>query len=643
MTTSSEACVDARPASSADARTRLAEHSSGARMDFPQMCAHELFEQQCARAPAAIAVVSGERQVSYRELNERANKVAHYLLRRGVGPDVLVGVCLDRSPEMVVALLAVWKAGGAYVPIDPAYPSERLSFMIDDARPLVLLTEEKCRGLFSAIGNEAICLDSEWPMFGQEASHNPTASASLHNLAYVMYTSGSTGKPKGAMITHRGLVNYLWWAIRTYAVEPGRSVPVHSSISFDLTVTSLYTPLLAGGAVELLPEDIGAQNLVAALLRAGNRSLVKITPAHLQLLSQQIRPENAAGMSRTFVIGGENLLAETLEFWRAAAPATRLINEYGPTETVVGCCVYEVGAADPHTGSVPIGRPIANTQLYVLDPDLKPVPPGVMAELYIGGAGVARGYLNRPELTAERFLPDPFCSAPGQYMYKTGDLARCRSDGTLEYLGRTDDQVKVRGYRIELGEVEAALAAHEKVQSCAVVAREDDPGHKQLVGYLTTVDGSAPSADDLREFLKESLPEYMVPARFVFLDSLPLTVNGKVDRRALPAPSITPSGVGSGGAPLTGTAKIVAALWSELLHVDGIGVDDDFFDLGGDSMTAVTLVTRLRAAFGCDPGLAALFERPTIAGISEVIDMLALTRRRPGQAAESTEREEFEL
>lgn len=626
-----------------DEQMQLFQRWNDTRTDFPQVCAHQLFEQQVARDPAAIALLCGERQVSYRELNERANKVAHYLQRRGVGPDTLVGVCLERSPEMVVALLAVWKAGGAYIPLDPAYPPERLLFMIEDARPRVLLTEERCRGLFAASGADAVCLDSEWSIFDQEGGDDLTPTAGPANLAYVMYTSGSTGKPKGAMILHRGLVNYLCWAIKTYAVEPGRSVPVHTSISFDLTVTSLYTPLVAGGIVELLPEDIGAQNLVSALLRGGDRSLVKITPAHLQLLSQQISPDSAAGMSRTFVIGGENLLAETLEFWRVAAPETRLINEYGPTETVVGCCVYELRLADPHSGSVPIGRPIANTQLYVLDSSLKPVPPGVMGELYIGGVGVARGYLNRPELTAERFLPDPFRALPEARLYKTGDLARYRTDGTLEYLGRTDDQVKVRGYRIELGEIEATLAAHAKVKSCAVVAREDEGGHKQLVGYLIATGADAPSTEDLRLFLKERLPEYMVPARFMFLDALPLTVNGKVDRKALPAPAVKPSGLGNGGAPRTETAKVVAALWSELLHVDGIGLDDDFFDLGGDSMTAVALVTRLRAAFGCDPGLATLFERPTIAGISEAVDMLVLTSRGVGSAAESAKREEFDL
>jgi amino acid adenylation domain-containing protein len=474
--------------------------------DFPRVCTHELFELQVDRDPEAIAVVFGKRQLSYRELNEQANRVAHYLRRRGVRPNVLVGVCLERSPEMIVALLAVWKAGGAYVPLDPTYPKERLSFMIEDAQPLVLLTEKKCLPLLSTSGDKLVYLDTDWPMLGQETGDNPAPIAGPSNLAYVMYTSGSTGKPKGAMILHRGLVNYLWWAIRTYAVEPGHSVPVHTSISFDLTVTSLYTTLLGGAKVELLPEDVGAQNLLAALLRAGNHGLVKITPAHLELLGTQIGPDQAAGMASAFVIGGENLLAETLRLWRDHAPSTRLINEYGPTETVVGCCVHEVQAADPRSGSVSIGRPIANTQLYVLDENMRPVAPGVIGELFIGGVGVGLGYLNRAELTAERFLPDRFSGVTGARLYKSGDLARYRSDGTLECLGRADDQVKIRGYRIELGEIEATLAAEPNVQACTVLAREDEPGNKQLVGYVVSRKGEVPDTEELRAFLKTRLP-----------------------------------------------------------------------------------------------------------------------------------------
>jgi amino acid adenylation domain-containing protein len=613
------------------------------RAEFPQVCAHELFERQVVRDPGAIALECGDRRVTYRELNERANKVARHLRRIGVGPDVLVGICLDRSPEMVVALLAVWKAGGAYVPLDPTYPPERLSFMINDAQTSVLLTEEKHRRLFGSGVGKAICLDSDWPILDREAAGNPAPIAGPSNLAYVIYTSGSTGKPKGAMIVHRGLVNYLWWAIKAYRIEPGRSVPVHTSISFDLTITSLYAPLLAGGTLELLQEDFAAQNLLSALLKAGNRSLVKITPAHLELLNHQLNKEQAAGRSHAFVIGGENLLAEGLRLWREGAPATRLINEYGPTETVVGCCVYEVQPEDPHTGSVPIGRPIANTQLYVLDASLEPVLPGVTGELYIGGAGVARGYLNRPELTSERFLPDPFSGVPGARIYKTGDLARYRSDGILEYLGRADDQLKIRGYRVEPGEIEATLVAHPKIQSSAVVGREDETGKKLLVAYLVCEEDDVPDTSVVRAYLRERLPEHSVPSHFVYLDALPLTPNGKVDRKALPAPSSDSVGVGKGGAPRTNTETAVAAIWTELLKIDGIGIHDDFFDLGADSLTATALLAKLRATFGVDLSLASLFERPTIAGAAEVMDLLVLTSRGRGAPTKAAQREEFEL
>jgi amino acid adenylation domain-containing protein len=511
--------------------------------------------------------------------------------------------------------------------------------MVGDAQTQVLLTEEQCRPLFPTSSAKTIRLDTDWPVFAREPGDNPPAVAGPSNLAYVIYTSGSTGQPKGAMIPHSGLVNYLCWAIRAYAVEPGRSAPVHTSISFDLTVTSLFTPLLAGGTVELLPEDVGAQNLLAALLRQGDRSLVKITPAHLELLGQQLTAEQVPGICRTFVIGGENLRAESLRLWREHARATRLINEYGPTETVVGCCIYEVQPKDPPNGSVPIGRPIANTQLYVLDEKLEPVAAGEMGELYIGGAGVARGYLNRPELTAERFLPDPFSGVPGARMYKSGDLARYRPDGVLEYLGRTDDQVKIRGYRIELAEVEASLAAQPKVRSCAVVAREDERGDRQLVAYVVAGDNEPPTVQELRAFLREKLPDYMVPARFVQLQSLPLTPNGKVDRRALPEPPREMSGAGEGGAPRTETEKRVAAIWGELLKLDAIGVHDDFFDLGGDSMAAVALLAHLDETFGLQLELASLFDRPTITGLAELVDVLALTNR----GSELGEREEFDL
>ena len=588
--------------------------------EFPALCAHQLFEQQVEQYPEAIAVVFNEQRLSYRELNQRANQIAHYLRKLGVGPDRLVGVCLQRSSEMVAGLLGVWKAGGAYVPLDPTYPQERLSFMVSDAAVQVLLTDKHCEQLISPAHSRTVCLDSDWPLIALESQRNPDSGATPSNLAYVMYTSGSTGTPKGAMILQSGLVNYLTWAIKTYGVKAGGSVPVHSSISFDLTVTSLYTPLLAGGRVELLAEDAAAQSLLTALQGQKGRSLVKITPAHLELLSQQLGSDEVAGMTNVFVIGGENLLAEKLRLWRESAPATRLINEYGPTETVVGCCVYEVQTDDPPSGSVPIGRPIDNTQLYVLGPDLEPVPLGETGELYIGGAGVARGYWNRPELTEERFLPDPFSGQPGARLYKSGDLARYRADGILEYLGRADNQVKVRGYRIELGEIEAVLTSHPGVQSCAVLAREDEPGNQQLVGYVSPTKNQSLVPEELRSFLEQRLPAYMVPAHFVLLESLPLTPNGKVDRKALPAPSNESIAVPrTSVAPRTGTEKALAAIWTELLKVDSVGVNDSFFDLGGHSLMAFKAVSRIRDVFAVDLPVQDLFENPTIAGIAELL------------------------
>jgi amino acid adenylation domain-containing protein len=588
--------------------------------EFPAVCAHRLFEQQVEKYPDAVAVVFNERQLSYRELNQRANQIANYLRRHGVGPESLVGVCLQRSPEMVAGLLGVWKAGGAYVPLDPSYPQERLSFMVRDAAVQVLLTEKRCEHLFSPAHSKTVCLDSDWPLIAREDRSNLDSGATPSNLAYVMYTSGSTGAPKGAMILHRGLVNYLTWAIKTYRVEAGGSVPVHSSISFDLTVTSLYTPLLAGGTVELLAEDSAAQSLLAALRQNKGRSLVKITPAHLELLSQQFGPEEVAEMTKTFVIGGENLLAEKLRLWRQFAPATRLINEYGPTETVVGCCVYEVQAGDPQSGSVPIGMPIANTQLYVLDSNLQPTPFGQTGELYIGGAGVARGYWNRPELTQERFLPDLFCGEPDARMYKSGDLVRYREDGVLEYLGRVDDQVKLRGYRIELGEIEVTLSGHPEVQSCAVLVREDEPGDQRLVGYVVPAKNESLSTEELNRFLGERLPEYMIPTHFVFLGSLPLTPNGKIDRKVLPAPSnASIADNATFVAPRTETEKTLAAIWTNLMKVENIGVHDDFFELGMHSLTAVRAVTQIREAFGVEIPFVTLFESPTIASLAKIL------------------------
>jgi amino acid adenylation domain-containing protein len=588
---------------------------------YPHACVHELFELSVARDPDAVAVVCNERQLTYRDLNQRANQVANYLRKRGVGPDILVGVCLERSLELVVALLGVWKAGGAYVPLDPAYPKDRLSFMVGNAGMKLLLTDEKCSGLIPSAGNNAICLDFDWPAIVQENTGNLAATALPSNLAYVMYTSGSTGRPKGAMIQHNSLVNYLCWAIKTHEVDGKDSIPVHSSIAFDSTVASLYPPLLTGGQIELLPADMGAQNLLAALRRVKNRSKVLVTPGHLELLNQQLSPDEMAVMTKVLVIGGEALHAEKLSKWRDFAPATRLFNEYGPTETTVGCCSYEVRAEDPRNGPVPIGSPIANAQLYVLDANLHPVPSGVTGELYIGGPGVGRGYLNEPELTRERFLVDPFSGRNGSRLYKTGDLVRYRKDGVLEFLGRADDQVKIRGYRIELGEIETAVASYPEVQACKVVAREDAGASKQLVAYLITRKNESVDTEGLKNFLKQRLPDHMVPAYYIFLDSFPLTQNGKIDRKALPAPSYkdavsAPEFV----PPRTETENKLAAIWMELLKLERIGIHDNFFDLGGDSLLALKVMLQIRAVFGVVLSMHTFLPNATIAGLTKAVE-----------------------
>jgi amino acid adenylation domain-containing protein len=591
---------------------------------LPAVCSHQMFEEQAARQPDATAYLFEGRRATYRELNEQANRIGHLLRRKGVGPDVLVGVCLERCPEMVSALLGVWKAGGAYVPLDPAHPPERLAYMLKDASAKVLVTDVAHRALFAA-DVETILVDADAAAIAGESSANLSPAQTQDHLAYVMYTSGSTGQPKGVMVVQRGLVNYLSWAIATYLPSAaGGAVPVHSSIAFDLTVTALFVPLTGGASIEILREDVAGQRLVAAMREGRDRTLVKITPAHLALLSDQLGAAGVADKTRLFVIGGENLLAESLALWRDRAPATRLINEYGPTETVVGCCVHEVAPGDPRTGSVIIGRAIANTRLYVLDRHGNLLPVGAVGELFIGGAGVARGYLNRTDLTEERFLPDPFSQQPGARMYKSGDLARYRPDGALEYFGRIDNQVKVRGYRIELGEIEAVLADHPSVKACAVLARDDLPGGKQLVGYVVVAQAGPTAIEELRQFLRGRLPEYMVPVQFVALAEMPLTGNGKVDRKNLPAPSLERPAVAAGAsaAPRTAIETKLVAIWKELLGLGELGVDDDFFALGGHSLLAIKAATRAREAFDVDLSPQAVIDDPTIAALARTVSEL---------------------
>ncbi len=606
---------------------------------IPAPLLHQRFAAQARATPDAVAVRAGDQRMSYAELEAWSNRLAHLLLARGLPPEARVGVAIGRAPALAVALLAALKAGAAYVPLDPSAPPERLAFVLDDARIACVLSGPGGARLPETTV-PVLDLEVLAPELARLSADPPARPVAPEQLAYVLYTSGSTGRPKGVMVSHAGLRNYLAWAAGAYDVAGGRGAPVHSPVGFDLTVTSLFTPLLAGRTVTMLPEAPGVEALETALLEGDDFSLVKLTPAHLQLLAQSPRAAELAGRARALVIGGEALLAEHLALWRRAAPGVRLINEYGPTETVVGCCVYEVGPDDPASGVVPIGRPIANTQLYVLDPRMQPVPPGVPGELYIGGDGLARGYLGRPDLTAERFVPNPFGAGGWELgaedtelkthsrLYRTGDLCRWREDGQLEFLGRIDGQVKLRGFRIELGEIEAVLSEHPQVRAAAVALREDTPGVQRLVAYVVPAEeprteNQEPHGESaklntqnskLRTFLRERLPDYMVPSAFVALGGLPVSANGKVDRAALPAP--TPPRPAAAALPQGAVEGLIAGVWRELLGQEQIGREDNFFDLGGHSLLLVKAHARLAALVETPLSLVDLFRFPTVAALA---------------------------
>ncbi|WP_165227153.1 non-ribosomal peptide synthetase [Aquisphaera insulae] len=610
----------------APARTDVAAPDRGPSIRTSLAPLHRSFERQAGRTPEAVAVRTTGGDVRYRELNARANQLARRLKSLGVGPDVLVGVCMSRSAAMVTGLLASLKAGGAYVPLDPSYPADRLAYMLDDSASAVLLTEERLLGSHGTFAGRTLCLDRDVDGLAEELDADLPGETRPEDLAYVIYTSGSTGRPKGTMITHGGLSSYLDWCIRAYAIAGGRGAPVHSSISFDLTVTALWGPLLCGGRVDLLDEGLGLDQLRAAFRDPGNYSVVKITPAHLKWLGEQLAPEEAAGRTRVFVIGGEQLTASHVAFWHEHAPGTALVNEYGPTETVVGCCVHRIppGPVESLIPVIPIGRPAAGARLYVLDPGMEPLPPGMAGELHIGGPGVARGYLNRPGLTAEKFVPDPFSAEPGARLYRTGDLARYRPDGQFEYLGRIDRQVKVRGYRIEPGEIEAALARHELVREVAVVPRKDASGTTVLAAYVVPRNGlAAPPTAELRAWLAERLPDYMVPATLTTIESLPLTPNGKLDPDALPKPGESASAAGFSPAarlPQGPVEGAVAGLIADLLGTGPLGAAEDFFDRGGHSLLAAQLLARLRQTFGVEIPLRGFVDEPTVAGLARRVE-----------------------
>jgi amino acid adenylation domain-containing protein len=587
--------------------------------DYRDAPLHKLFEEQVERTPEARAVMYEGAGLTYAELNRRANRLAHYLRELGVKPDERVAICLERGLEMMVGILAVLKAGGVYVPLDPAQPVERLHFLLRDCAPVVLLTERGLRGMLDAEvgGSPVVELDGqelEWKNASEENVAVETVGLTPGHLAYVIYTSGSTGAPKGVCIEHRSLSNYLQWSDHTYYRESGYGSPAVHSIGFDGLVTTLFGPLLAGQCLQLLKRGEGAEG-VAAGVGEKPYTLVKVTPSHLKLVNQVLRASGkTASPTKALMIGGEALVPADIAFWQERFPEVRLINHFGPTEITVGCATFEIKQDVAGSQNIPIGKPIWNTQIYILDKQGEPAPVGVTGELYVGGAGVARGYLNRPELTAERFVRDRFSQKSGARMYKTGDLGRWLADGNIEFLGRNDDQVKIRGFRIELGEIEARLAEQAGVREAVVLAREDTPGDKRLVAYYTSEDQVFVSVEQLREQLSARLPGYMVPAAYVRLESLPLTPNGKLNRRALPVPEADDYSQQEYEAPQGEIEHTIAGIWADVLELpfERIGRHHNFFALGGQSMLAVRVAERMRQA-GLTADIRTLFSNGTLA------------------------------
>jgi len=584
------------------------------------MRVHQLVSAQAAANPATTALKSCSAALTYRELEEASNRLAHHLRSLRVGPDVLVGVCLERSPMMVVAELAILKASGAYLPIDPTYPADRITFILSDARPRVVLTQSTMVQRFLRGDAEIIVLDNEPAQLALQPPTMPEQEGDVNDLAYVIYTSGSTGQPKGVEITHKSLLNLIAWHHSAFQVTTSDMATQMASPGFDAAVWEVWPYLTAGASLYFPGDDVRSQ---AELLRnwlVDNQVTISFVPTPLaERLLDLEWPSNAA---LRFLLTG----ADTLHHYPPSGLPFQLINNYGPTESTV---VATSGPVMTSTSSdLPsIGRPITNTQVYILDSEMRQVPTGSTGELYIGGVGLARGYRNRSDLTAERFVVNPFSDGTGERLYKTGDLARYLPDGQIAFLGRADDQVKIRGFRVELGEITNALNRNPAIRENVVIAREDKPGQKRLVAYVTLRSGICVSNGELRHSLGQDLPEYMLPAAFVKLESLPLGPNGKVDRSALPVPTddniIRDENFVS---PRTPTEEQIATVISELLGLERIGVDDNFFLLGGNSLLATQVIARVRDSFDVEVTLLTVFDNPTVAGIAAAVEQLVLER-----------------
>ncbi|NEO45068.1 MAG: amino acid adenylation domain-containing protein [Moorea sp. SIO4A3] len=607
--------------------------------DYPQdQCIHQLFESQVEKTPDAVAVVFEDQELTYSELNTKANQLAHYLQKLGIAPNVQVGICVKRSLEMVVGLLGILKAGGAYVPLDSSYPSERLAYMLSDAKVAVLLTQESLVTSLPEYQGQMVCLDSDWDAIAQFSKENLTKVVKPENLGYIIYTSGSTGKPKGVAMSQRALVNLIMWQQQEAIIGQGARTLQFSPISFDVSFQEIFSTWYSGGILVLISQQVRRDPLALMQFMAQNKIDKLFLPfVALQQLAAVAPQCQTLPQLREIVTAGEQLQVtpDLIELMNRL-PYCRLQNQYGPSESHVVSAYTLQGAPTSWPALPPIGRPIANNQLYILNSELQPVPIGVAGELYIGGVGVANGYLNRPELTAEKFISDPFGEQGESRLYKTGDRARYLRDGNIEFLGRIDNQVKIRGFRIEIGEIEATLSQHATVKETVVVVREDNPGNKRLVAYIvpeTETTSNSELSDtqvnteiaqqilpQLKQHLKQKLAEYMVPSAFVVLSKLPLTPNGKVNRRSLPAPDLSSfSRSENFVAPRDSIEQKLAEIWSQILTINPVGVKDNFFELGGHSLLAVSLMAKIQQHFDKQLPLSTLFTSPTIEDLANLV------------------------
>jgi amino acid adenylation domain-containing protein len=618
------------PLLTAAQRNRLVIEWNDTAAAIPDGTIASLFEAQAERTPDAVALKFGDQQLKFTEVNNRANQLANHLRRLGVGSEVRVAICLERSPEMIVGLLAILKAGGAYVPLEPTYPAERIAFILADSQATLMVTQDGFADSTSVTNVSMICLDRDWPEIARESTENLPFVTTAENAAHLIYTSGSTGLPKGVLSSHCASVNRFAWMWRTYPFGADEVCCQKTALSFVDSIWEIFGPLLQGVPLVIIPDEtVKDPARFVAALSANSIARLVLVPSLLRVMLE-LGEGLAAQLAnlRYCVCSGETLPVDLAESFREQIPATKLINLYGSSEVAADVTCYEVKSVDG-LSAIPIGRPIANTQMYLLDANLQPVPVGVVGEIYAGGAGLARGYLNCAELSAEKFAANPFESEAGARLFRTGDLGRYLPDGNIEYHGRRDNQVKVRGFRIELGEVEAQLASHPQVQQAIVVARDDKRGDKQLVAYVVAA-SAAPTPNELRKHLRRKLPEHMIPATFVLLEALPLTASGKVNRLALPAPDRDHQSANEDFvAPRTQTEELLAGIWAGVLDTPEIGVNDDFFSLGGHSLLLARVAARIREAFQVEVPLRTLFEASSVAALAERIDAARLNANEP--------------